>query len=123
MGYDVLFFDGSDDSHMVANALAEDRIMLTRDTVIMKRRIMISGRLKAVLIKSDAPEQQMQQMIDTLKLNLQFKPFALCIKCNQPLEEKDQEQVKDLVPPFVSQTQSQYMECPACRSIYWRGTH
>ena len=123
MGYDTLFFDGSDDSHMVAEALAEGRVLLTRDTAIMKRRVVTSGRLQAILINSDAPEQQMRQVIDTLKLYLQFKPFTLCIECNQPLAERSQEQVKDLVPPYVFQTQSQYMECPACHRIYWRGTH
>ena len=51
MGYDTLFFDGSDDSQMVARALAEDRVILTRDTEIMKRRVITSGRLKAVLIE------------------------------------------------------------------------
>ena len=123
MGYDTLFFDGSDDSHMVAKALAEGRVILTRDTAIMKRRVVTGGRLQAILINSDAPEQQMRQVIDTLKLDLQFKPFTLCIECNQPLTERSQEQVKDLVPPYVFQTQSQYMECPACHRIYWRGTH
>lgn len=123
MGYDTLFFNGSDDSHMVAKALAEGRMILTRDTGIMKRRVVTGGRLQAILINSDAPEQQMRQVIDTLKLDLQFEPFTLCIECNQPLTERSQEQVKDLVPPYVFQTQSQYMECPACHRIYWRGTH
>jgi uncharacterized protein with PIN domain len=31
--------------------------------------------------------------------------------------------VKELVPPYVYQTQSQFMQCPACHRIYWRGTH
>jgi len=123
MGYDTLFFDGSNDSHMVAKAVAEGRVILTRDTEIMKRRVVTSGRLKAILIDSEEPEQQMQQVIDTLNLDSQFKPFTLCLECNQPLVERDKDQVKDLVPPYVFQTQSQYMECPACHRIYWKGTH
>jgi uncharacterized protein with PIN domain len=123
MGYDSLFFDGSDDSHMVARALAEGRVILTRDTEIMKRRHITSGRLKAVLIDSEEPEWQIRQLIDTLNLTHQFKPFTLCLECNQPLIERSQEEVKDRVPPYVYKTQSQYMECPACHRIYWRGTH
>ncbi len=123
MGYDSLFFDGSDDSHMVARALAEGRVILTRDTEIMKRRVITSGRIKAVLINSDDPERQMQQLMDTLNLNRQFRPFTLCLECNQPLLERSREEVKDLVPPYVYKTQRQYMECPACHRIYWRGTH
>ena len=123
MGYDSLFFDGSDDSHMVARALAEGRVLLTRDTEIMKRRVINSGRLKAVLINSEEPEQQMRQLMDTLNLNRHFRPFTLCLECNQPLVERSREEVKDRVPPYVYKTQTQYMECPVCHRIYWRGTH
>jgi len=123
MGYDTIFFDGSNDSHMVAKALAEGRVILTRDTEIMKRRLVTSGQLKAILINSNEPEPQMQQVINTLNLDCQFRPFTLCLECNQPLAEKNKDQVKDRVPPHVFRTQSQYMECPACHRIYWRGTH
>jgi uncharacterized protein with PIN domain len=123
MGYDTLFFNGSDDSGMITIALAEDRVMLTRDTQIMKRRVVTSGQLKAILIQSDEPERQIHQVIDSLNLDWQFKPFTICLECNQPLVERSKEQVKDVVPPYVYKTQSQYMECPACHRIYWRGTH
>jgi uncharacterized protein with PIN domain len=123
MGYDTLFFNGSDDSHMIATALAEGRVILTRDTQIMRRRVVTNGQLKAILITSDEPEQQMRQVIRTLGLDCQFRPFAICLECNQPLVERSKQQVKELVPPYVFQTQSQYMQCPACHRIYWRGTH
>jgi len=123
MGYDSEFFNGSDDGEMVATALTEGRVILTRDTQIMKRGVVTSGRLKAVLIKSDEPEQQMRQVVETLNLDCQFGLFTICLECNQPLEERSKQQVKDLVPPYVFQTQSQYVECPACHRIYWKGTH
>ncbi len=123
MGYDTRFFNGQNDSHMIATARAEGRVILTRDTQIMKRRLITGGQLKAVLIESDEPELQIRQVINALNLDCQFKPFTLCLECNQPLLERSKEQVKDLVPPYVFQTQSQFMECPVCHRIYWRGTH
>ncbi len=123
MGYDTRFFDGSDDSQLVAIAQAEGRVILSRDTRIMKRRVITSGQLKAVLIHSDEPERQIHQVIDALDLDCRFRPFTLCLECNQPLVEKNKEEVEELVPPYVFQTQSQFMQCPACRRIYWRGTH
>lgn len=123
MGYDTLFFDGINDSRMIATALAEGRVILTRDTQIMRRRVITSGQLKAILIKGDEPELQMRQVIDTLNLDCQFRPFTICLECNQLLVERSKRQVKDLVPPYVFQTQNQYMECPDCHRIYWRGTH
>lgn len=123
MGYDTLFFHGADDSELVAMARAEGRIILTRDGEIMRRRVVINGRLKAIHIESDEPEQQKQQVVETLNLNYQFKPFTICLECNQPLVARSREQVKDLVPPYVFRTQEQYVECPACHRIYWKGTH
>ncbi len=123
MGYDTLFFSGSDDAHMIADALTEGRVILTRDTQIMRRRVVTSGQLKVILIEGDKPEQQIQQVIETLQLDCQFRPFAICLECNQPLVARNKQQVRDRVPPYVFQTQSQYMECPACHRIYWRGTH
>ena len=123
MGYDTVFFDSREDVHLVAIALAEGRLILTRDTQIMQRGIITSGRLKAILINSDEPEAQIRQVIDTLNLDCRFRPFAICLECNQPLEERSREEVRDRVPPYVFRTQSQYMECPACHRVYWRGTH
>jgi uncharacterized protein with PIN domain len=123
MGYDTQFFDGRDDFHLVAMAQAEGRVILTRDTRIVKRRVITSGRLKAVLVQSDEPERQIHQVIEALGLDCRFKPFTICLECNQVLVERGKGEVKDLVPPYVFQTQSQFMECPTCRRIYWRGTH
>jgi len=123
MGYDTTFFNGSDDSLMVATALAEGRVILTRDTQIMKRRVVTSGKLKVILIQSDKPELQIRQVIDNLSLDCQFRPFSICLECNQPLVAKNREEVVALVPQYVSQTQNQYVQCPACHRIYWRGTH
>ncbi len=123
MGYDARFFDGSDDSELVAIAQTEGRVILTRDTRIMKRRVITRGRLRAVLIKSDQPERQIHQVIETLELDCRFKPFSLCLECNRELVERGKAEVKELVPPYVFKTQDQFMQCPACQRIYWRGTH
>jgi uncharacterized protein with PIN domain len=62
-------------------------------------------------------------VIDTLHIDFQSRPFTVCLECNNPLEERSREEVKERVPPYVFQTQQQYMECPVCHRIYWRGTH
>ena len=123
MGYDTTFFNRSDDSLMIATALAEGRVILTRDTQIMKRRVVTSGKLKAILIQSDKSELQIRQVIDNLSLDCQFRPFTICLECNQPLVVRNKQEVVDLVPQYVSQTQNQYVQCPVCHRIYWRGTH
>jgi uncharacterized protein with PIN domain len=123
LGYDSLFFDGEDDSQLVKQALTEGRVLLTRDTGIMRRRVVASGRLKAILLQSEQPEEQMQQLVSTLDIKNQSRPFTICLECNRQLIDKSPAEIKDRVPPYVYKTQTQYMECPQCRRIYWRGTH
>ena len=123
MGYDALLFTEEDDGTMVKIALAQNRVILTKDTQIMRRRMITSGRLKAVLIEGDDPKAQLQQVVEELNLDYQFRPFSICLECNQNLVERDKEEVRDLVPPHVFETQGLYMQCPSCRRIYWMGTH
>jgi uncharacterized protein len=123
LGYDTTFFTGEDDWQMVISALRESRIILTKDTGIMKRGIIADGRVKAVLIGSDDSDLQIRQVMETLELNNNSGLFSRCLECNTPLEERTIEQVKNRVPPYVFRTREEYMECPSCNRIYWKGTH
>lgn len=122
-GFDTVFASDIDDNRLVRVALDEGRVLLTRDTQIMKRRLVTSGRLKTILIETDDVTAQLRQVLTTLNLASEVRPFSLCIECNEPLELKKREEVEGLVPPYVFQTQTQYMQCASCRRIYWRGTH
>ncbi len=123
MGYDTLLFGHDDDARLIKIALDQGRIVLTRDSQMMKRRVVTSGRLGAILLTSDQPEQQMGQVMDSLHLDGYHHPFRLCLECNQPLEERTKEEVTDRIPPYVFKTKEQFVECPACRRVYWKGTH
>ena len=123
IGYDTKLFDHRDDKYLIHMALTENRIILTRDTQILQRRVIAIGELKALLISNDDPLRQIRQAIKELGLNPSFKPFSLCLECDQPLEKISKENVEDRVPPYVYQNQTQYMECPNCHRVYWQGTH
>ena len=123
MGYDSVLFTGKDDRHMIIAALRQERVILTRDTQVMKMGAVASGRIRALFIESGEPEYQIRQVIDNLNLDCHFKPLSICLECNRSLLEIAKEEVKNRVPPYVLQTQDHYMECPQCRRIYWQGTH
>lgn len=123
MGYDTTIFQGEDDSRLVRIAMDEDRVILTRDTHIIRRRVAKNGLLKVIQIESDEPGAQVREVVRALKLEYPSHAFTLCLECNQPLQARSKQNVKDRVPPYVFQTQSHYVECPACHRIYWRGTH
>lgn len=123
MGFDSVFFNSGDDSSLVRQALAEGRILLTRDTEISKRRVVTTRRLKAVLFSADDPAEQMRQLLLQFDILAEARPFTICLEDNEPLVPKTPTEVKERVPPYVFKNQEQYMECPLCRRIYWRGTH
>jgi uncharacterized protein with PIN domain len=122
-GFDTLFINDLDDNRLVRIALKEDRVLLTKDTHILKRRVAATGRLKVLLIEGEEVKGQVRQVVKTFNLVNEVKPFTLCLECNKPLVSKKKEEVEGLVPPYVFQTQTQYMQCPECRRVYWRGTH
>lgn len=122
-GFDTLFINDLDDNRLIRVALSEKRVLLTKDTQILKRRVATTGRLTVILIESEEVKAQLGQVLKTLNLVGQVKPFTLCLECNQPLVVRSKDEVKDVVPPYVFKTQNQYMQCPACQRIYWRGTH
>jgi len=123
MGYDTVLLKQKDDGQMIKIALSEDRVILTKDSEFMKRRLVTSGKLKAIHIKQDDPKLQVQKVVEALNLNYHFKPFSLCLECNRALVARDKEEVKNLVPTHVFETRTQYTQCPACHRIYWLGTH
>lgn len=123
MGYDTVLFKQKDDNQMIKIALSEDRVILTKDAQFMKRRLVTNGTLKTVHIEQDDPRRQVQEVVKTLGLDYHFKPFSLCLECNSALVARDKEDVRNLVPAHVFETQTQYTQCLACHRIYWPGTH
>jgi hypothetical protein len=123
VGFDTMFINDLDDNRLVRLALSEGRVLLTKDTQILKRRVATTGRLKVILIESEEVKAQLRQVVKALNLGDKIKPFTLCLECNQPLVLSEKEDVKELVPPYIFQAQTQYMQCPACQRVYWRGTH
>jgi len=123
MGYDALFYQDIDDDKMIKIALSQNRAVLTKDTQIMKRRVVTNGKLKALLITDDDPKIQLRQVVKQLGLSCKMRPFSLCLECNVNLVKRAKDEVRNLVPLHVFKTQDEYMECPVCHRIYWQGTH
>jgi uncharacterized protein len=122
LGFDTLYFKG-DDGQMVEIALEQKRIIITRDTHVVERKPIASGKVKALLLKSDSTFEQVRIIITEQDLRASMLPFTLCLECNRSLVSLDREAVKERVPPYVWQTRFEYVECPACRRVYWKGSH
>ena len=80
MGYDTLYFKNIDDSELVRIALRENRVILTRDTQIMKRRVVTNGQIKAILPQSGDPREQLYQVATELNLDYRQRQFTRCLE-------------------------------------------
>lgn len=123
MGFDTLFFDEPDDGMMVKIALAQDRIIITKDSEFMKRHAVTTHRVRAILVSGDNSDLQMQTVLNTLALTDKAQYFTRCLECNAQLQKLDKKDAEGLVPEKVFQIHDQYMICKSCGRIFWRGTH
>jgi uncharacterized protein with PIN domain len=122
LGYDASYHARIDDSELVREAAAENRVLLTRDRDLTKRRVIQTGVVRAILIRDDEVTKQLRQVFTELGLELK-EALTRCIECNSELESRVPAVVAERVPPYVRSTQSRYSECPDCGRIYWAGTH
>lgn len=123
IGYDAILFRGDDDKSLISIALSQDRIVLTKDRGFFRRRLITSGRIKALKIESDNPDEQLKEVVQSFGLDPYSRRFSLCLECNEELVLRQKEEVKERVPPYVYRTQEEFRECPLCKRIYWKGTH
>jgi uncharacterized protein with PIN domain len=117
LGYDTAYKSDATDAQLARIARAEDRVLLTRDVELTRRR-----GLRFVLIESEQVEEQVRQISHVLNLTAR-EAFSRCAECNSVLEEVGKESVRGDVPPYVFHTQERFRRCPQCARVYWRGTH
>jgi len=119
IGYDTVYHTGGGDSALVQRALREDRIILTKDLHLLKRKL----ARKSVFVISDDPREQFKQVVEELGLDLESDLFTRCLICNRKLFPVGKQNIRDKVPVYTYLTQDKFHECPDCGRIYWSGTH
>ncbi len=122
LGYDARYEPSLSDPELVRLALAEERVLLTRDRDLLQRRVFARGGARAVLLQHDRVLDQLRQVIRELELRPEAA-LTRCLECNQELQPRTPAAVADRVPPYVRATQRRYSECPGCHRVYWAGTH
>jgi hypothetical protein len=120
IGCDVAYEPGIPDGRLVERAVLEGRIVLTRDTELVKRA---AHRGRVCLIRGDRYFEQFRQVIGEFGIDPRRDFLTRCLRCNTPLAGVSREEVSGKVPPYVFQTQDQFLTCPDCRRISWRATH
>ena len=119
LGCDVEYSPTLDDAGVVERGVREDRVILTRDTGLIKRR---KARGRCFFIESDHVADQLRQVVGRFSLSVRTA-LIRCLRCNCMLERAGKGSVPDKVPPYVFKTQDEFSICPSCGRVYWPGTH
>jgi uncharacterized protein len=118
-GFDTVYGNAIHDDEIEALAASEDRVVLTRDRELLKRRAITHG----CYLHAKKPEAQLRELFDRLDLATSVRPFSLCLHCNAPLRPVAKERVADALPPKVRELHDQFNTCDACHRVFWKGSH
>ncbi|MDN4060900.1 Mut7-C RNAse domain-containing protein [Massilia sp. YIM B02769] len=118
-GFDTLYDNHYGDDEIVAIAADEDRVVLTRDRELLKRRAVVQG----CYLHAIKPAEQFRELYDRLALAASARPFSLCLHCNLALRAVDKAFVLDALPPSVRELHDEFHTCDACRRVFWKGSH
>lgn len=118
-GFDTLFETDYADAHIAALAAREDRIVLTRDRDLLKRRLIAHG----CYVRALKAPAQFSQLCARLDLRSHARPFTLCLHCNTPLRTVAKDAVEARLPPAVRRVHTSFRTCDGCHRIFWEGSH
>ena len=125
LGFDTSYFPHIEDSDLVRIAEEEKRVLITRDTRLVKRR----GIGEFLLLHENDTFEQLKKVIEVFNLLPEDREdpcpicFIRCSLCNDLLEDVRKEDAKPHVPEYVYQTSESFTRCPRCNKYYWKGTH
>lgn len=142
LGFDTFYGRALDDNEIARIARQEQRIVLTRDRGLARRKIVDRG----ILLASNDTFGQLKEVLsaiagnhDTLK-NIRvhsgdtvrepaplsvgaFSGHPRCTICNGELVEVDKESARNDVPEHVFLTSHMFLKCTTCPKVYWEGSH
>jgi uncharacterized protein with PIN domain len=117
LGIDVAYRNDATDDELVAQAAAEQRILLTRDRGLLRRRALVAGGY----VRGDSPDHQLTDVLDRFAPAL--RPWSRCPACNGALERVAKREVEHLLLEGTRRSYAQFSRCQACGRLYWRGAH
>jgi hypothetical protein len=118
-GLDCLCSTRWDDAELAAISNRERRVVLTRDTVLLKRTIVKYG----CWVRATDPRRQLAEVFLRFDLGTRARPFSRCLRCNALLETVAKAAIVDRLPPRTREHYEEFHRCPDCQRIYWAGSH
>jgi uncharacterized protein with PIN domain len=118
-GFDTIYDNSLRGDQVEALAVDEERVVLTRDRELLKRRTIAYG----CYVRALKAEEQLHEVFERLGLAERARPFTRCLHDNAPLHAVAKADVLDRLPTMVAAYQDEFSTCDLCGRVYWKGTH
>lgn len=119
LGFDVWWSHDADDQTLADISLGQQRILLTRDRGLLKRRAITHG----LFVHAEQPEEQTLEVIRRLDLRQRLAPLTRCVRCNGTLASVSKDEVIEHLEPLTRRYYDEFRRCTNCGQIYWPGSH
>jgi uncharacterized protein len=116
-GVDAAYANDRDDDALIRQANAEERVLLTQDRGLLRRRKLWMG----AYVRGTDPDDQLRDVLDRFAPPL--APWSRCTACNGLLAPARKVDVEQSLRPGTRRTYHDFARCPACGRVYWRGAH
>ncbi|MFE3190948.1 Mut7-C RNAse domain-containing protein [Nocardia sp. NPDC059240] len=105
------------DAALAARSAAEQRVLLSRDRGLLRRREIYSG----AYVYSHQPAEQLDDVLSRFAPRL--APWTRCTACNGVLRAAEREAVRDQLPGNTGESYDSFAQCVDCGQTYWKGAH
>lgn len=120
-GYEALWRADIHDHELVREAQRDALVIVTTDSLLMERRVIRCGEVKAVWIPPVLrAAQQLVVVLEELRLPVLD---SRCMECGGVLKRVDKEAVKHEIPPRTYKWLDEFWKCASCGKLFWQGTH
>jgi len=119
LGFDTLYGNDVRNGKLAEIACSQNRILLTRDTSLLKRKIVMHG----YLLQDQDPVRQAIEVVRLYDLGNSIKPMSRCMPCNGLLVPVSKEAIMDRLEPLTRKYYHTFHICRDCGKIYWPGSH
>lgn len=118
LGFDTDYASDRDDSTLAEIAARDDRMLLTRDRDLLKRRTVTRG----YFVRTTQPEEQIAEVLRHIG-HVPTAPYSRCLRCNATLHAVEKSAVADGLPRRTRGAFNRFEQCAGCGRVYWRGSH
>jgi uncharacterized protein len=119
LGFDTTWHKDASDEELTDTSVSERRILLTKDTGLLKRRAISHGHY----VRGTSAVAQAVEVLRRFDLFDATAPFTRCLECNSALELARKEDLAGRVPRRVAAEHDAFRLCPGCGRVYWPGSH